>query len=315
MQTGYIGITDFDWYQRLFAVGSDRLEEANFWQPSGGRITRLQEGTPFLFKLHKRNGGAICGFGLYARGVRLPIREAWNFFGVANGVSSERELVERVRRYRRGSTAITANDSIGCHLLLAPVLFPLDLWIPAPSNWHDNIVQGASRPLEEPELARIWAACLSHTSAVRLGDQTLRHVEEAARFGRSQLTSPRLGQGVFRAAVLDAYDRACAIKHEHSIPVLEAAHILPYAAGGTHEVSNGLLLRADVHKLFDAGYVTVTPEARFEVSRRLRDDFDNGRVYYGMHGQPIALPARSSMRPSPERLAWHNENVFLASTG
>ncbi len=45
-----------------------------------------------------------------------------------------------------------------------------------------------------------------------------------------------------------------------------AAHIIPYGAGGKHEIPNGLLLRADIHKLFDRGYVTVTPKYRFRVS-------------------------------------------------
>ena len=89
-----------------------------------------------------------------------------------------------------------------------------------------------------------------------------------------------LGQGIFRVSVLDACDRACAVTGEHSLPVLEAAHIMPYADGGTHDVTNGLLLRSDIHRLFDLGYVTVTPEYRFKVSDALAEDFHNGRTYY-----------------------------------
>lgn len=50
--------------------------------------------------------------------------------------------------------------------------------------------------------------------------------------------------------------------------MLQAAHIMPYADGGTHDVTNGLLLRSHIHCLFDLGYVTVTPEYRFKVFRR-----------------------------------------------
>src|SRR4051794_17989519 len=70
---------------------------------------------------------------------------------------------------------------------------------------------------------------------------------DAQRHGRPQLVIPRLGQGSFRLAVLDAYDGACAITTEHSLPVLEAAHIRPWAAGGRHELPNGLPLRRDLH--------------------------------------------------------------------
>ena len=49
----------------------------------------------------------------------------------------------------------------------------------------------------------------------------------------------------------DAYERRCAVTGEKTLPVLEAAHIRPYALLGPHRVNNGLLLRSDLHKLFD----------------------------------------------------------------
>lgn len=66
-----------------------------------------------------------------------------------------------------------------------------------------------------------------------------------------------------------------------------------------------------IHSLFDRGYVTVTPTHHFEVSRRIRDEFENGRDYYAMHGRPVQIPQGSDQRPDPEALAWHNENRFL----
>ena len=76
-------------------------------------------------------------------------------------------------------------------------------------------------------------------------------------------------------------------------------------------VQNGLLLRADIHRLYDAGYVTVTPELRFEVSRRLRDDYENGRVFYDLDGAQLrALPKRRDARPSKVALEWHARNIF-----
>jgi putative restriction endonuclease len=71
-----------------------------------------------------------------------------------------------------------------------------------------------------------------------------------------------------------------------------------------------MLLRADLHRLYDAGYVTVTPDLRFEVSRRLKDEFDNGRTYYDLAGRALVVPIAQSSRPSPEALRWHAENVF-----
>jgi putative restriction endonuclease len=70
------------------------------------------------------------------------------------------------------------------------------------------------------------------------------------------------------------------------------------------------LLRADLHRLFDTGYVTVTPELRFEVGQRLRDDFNNGKSYYPLHGSRLQVPSNQTNRPQREFLEWHNEHVF-----
>ena len=89
----------------------------------------------------------------------------------------------------------------------------------------------------------------------------------------------------------EAYKRACAVTQEHSLPALEAAHIRPFAKEGPHEVRNGLLLRADLHRLFEQGYLTVTPNYTLEVSDRLRDDYQNGQSYYPLRGTRISVPA------------------------
>jgi hypothetical protein len=123
-------------------------------------------------------------------------------------------------------------------------------------------------------------------------------------------SSPRLGQSSFRLEVLDAYDRQRAVTTEHSLPVIDAAHIHPWADGGTHEIRNGIPLRRDLHRLFDLGYVTIRPDMRFAVSRRLRDEFANGRVYYDLYGRQIQVPRSLAERPSTELLAWHEATVF-----
>ncbi len=119
-----------------------------------------------------------------------------------------------------------------------------------------------------------------------------------------------MGQGIFQAAVIKAYARACAVTTEHSLPVLEAAHIRPFAERGEHELSNGILLRTDIHRLFDRGYVTITPDLRFHVSRRLKDEFENGRTYYALEGSSIFSPKDPSTRPSAELLDWHSRMKF-----
>ena len=130
---------------------------------------------------------------------------------------------------------------------------------------------------------------------------------------REGVTKHRLGQGAFRVVVTDAYQRRCAITGEKTLPVLEAAHIKPYAAEGPHSVNNGLLLKSDFHTLFDSGYITIDEDYRIDVSRRLHEDYGNGRDYYKYHGERLLiLPERKIDLPSKEFLRWHNENVFIA---
>ena len=126
------------------------------------------------------------------------------------------------------------------------------------------------------------------------------------------VSASRLGQRTFRIAVLDAYGRSCAVTTEHSLPALEAGHIRSYAEGGPHQVSNGILFRADIHRLFDKGYITVTPDLRLVVSPRLREEFSNGKSYYPLHGNVVRVPSSVKDRPDPEWLQWHNEHTFAA---
>jgi putative restriction endonuclease len=110
--------------------------------------------------------------------------------------------------------------------------------------------------------------------------------------------------------VTDVYRRSCAITGERALPALDAAHIRPFSDLKTHSVNNGLLLRSDVHRLFDSGYMTVTPEYRVEASGRMREDFDDGENYLKLHGARMSLPSRPEDHPDAEYLRWHNENKF-----
>src|SRR5699024_10404677 len=99
------------------------------------------------------------------------------------------------------------------------------------------------------------------------------------------MVQPRIGQGAFRVIVTDAYHRRCAITGEKTMPVLDAAHIKPYSQNGPNLTNNGLLLRRDIHTLFDRGYITINEEYRVEVSYQIKDDYGNGREYYTLHGK------------------------------
>jgi putative restriction endonuclease len=181
------------------------------------------------------------------------------------------------------------------------------MWIPPPDDWRRNIVRGKTYSTGTEIGRRLYDQVLD---TLQLPSEVPMQIEEP-RYGKPALIQPRLGQGGFRYAVTERYELRCAMTDERSLPALEAAHIKPYGEKGPHRVSNGLLLRADLHRLFDAGYITVTPNLRVEVSRHLRDDFSNGREYYAMHGRDlIVLPKHVQDKPEREFVEWHNENIF-----
>lgn len=130
-------------------------------------------------------------------------------------------------------------------------------------------------------------------------------------FSDPVLARRRLGQGGFRLAITESYERQCAVTREHTLLVLDAAHIRPVTQQGQHALTNGLLLRSDVHTLFDRGYVTVTPDYTFKVSGQLDADWRNGKVYYAFDNTRIHLPSRVEQRPDPALLEWHMETVFI----
>jgi putative restriction endonuclease len=91
--------------------------------------------------------------------------------------------------------------------------------------------------------------------------------------------------------VMDEYSRRCAITGEKTLPVLEAAHIKPYSESGPHKISNGVFMRSDLHTLFDGGYMTLTKDFHVEMSKRIREEFSNGREYYALEaGSFCAFP-------------------------
>jgi putative restriction endonuclease len=310
--TGTVAVTDWGWYQHL---SRRAFAEVNFWTPSDRRGFSAPVFSPFFFKL-KAPHNAVCGFGYFARYASLPDWLAWDCFGEGNGVSSFAEMQRRIGgiRERIRYEAKPGLSNIGCIVVVEPTFFAPEAWIPQPESWHPRIVSFKRFDLRLGEGKALWDACVERAATMQPIQQvpTVSLVEEDGdRYGTPRLASPRLGQGAFRVAVTDAYDRACALTGEHSLPALDAAHVRPYSAQGPHAVSNGILLRADLHRLFDLGYLTVTPAYRVEVSERLRADYSNGRSYYPHHGRSIALPQAVQDRPGADFLRWHNEHVYL----
>jgi putative restriction endonuclease len=303
----WVANTDLDWFD--FLASQPGIDEVNFWQPSGGNsFGAIQPGELFLFRL-KSPRNAIGGYGVFSHASNLPVSLAWEAFGIKNGAASFREVRERIESYR-GRADPHQDYTIGCRIVVQPVFLPPEKWIPQPASWARSIVVGKTYSTDEQEGRALWEAITTTEVAAVLGRE--RGVgEEQRRFGEPILVKPRLGQGAFRIAVTDAYGRACAVSGGKVLPALDAAHIRPYTEGGSHEVSNGLLLRKDIHSVFDAGYVTIDEQLKFVVSDRVKADFNNGNEYRRLHGTPVKVPTVPNFQPDKAALRWHNDTIFL----
>jgi len=300
-----VAVTDNSWYRHLAALLPD---EVNFWRPSGNLIKNLQAGAPFLSKLHSSEN-YIAGGGFLVRAERLPFPLAWDAFGEKNGASSFQELRRLIQA--RGKRSESDPD-IGCLILNEPFFFDRSQWIKAPEDWSRSIVTSKTYSTTEPIGGRLWTRKELLMLSVPFGKQVSPIVTDGTPLlGAEYLTRSRLGQGAFRILVTGAYKRRCAISGERTLPVLEAVHIKPFADRGPNRTGNGLLLRSDLHILFDRGYLTVSPDYRVEVSRRIKQQFENGKDYDPLHGRPLlVLPDSLDNRPSREFLEWHNSNVY-----
>jgi putative restriction endonuclease len=308
----YIGVTDNNWYNFL---ATHKPDEVNFWQPGGRQVFRvLEPGGLFLFKLHSPLD-FIAGGGFFVRHSFLPVSLAWEAFRHKNGTTDHHAFQQAIYRYRRSDPKTEPDPAIGCIILTAPFFFERSDWIPVPPDWKPNIVQGKSYNTESfvgKNLMRQVEERLRQSRITSFDSDAMLFEMEGERYGTGQLVYPRLGQGAFRVVVTEAYHRKCAISGERTLPVLEAAHIKPYSQEGPHLPNNGLLLRQDFHTLFDRGYITVSEDLNIEVSKRIKEDFGNGKEYYSYHGKKlIEVPEKTVDRPSAQFLQWHNENVYL----
>ena len=121
----------------------------------------------------------------------------------------------------------------------------------------------------------------------------------------------RKGQSKFRQALIKVYQGTCAITGCDEESALEAAHIIRYSDVGTNHPSNGMLLRADVHTLFDKSLLSVNPQ-NYEVivSPKLL-----GTSYTKLNGRKIKIPKEDSVKPSLNAISQHYQSFLQQYSG
>lgn len=328
-----VGVTDSRW--AAFLRDTPTLMEANFWQPSPHGFKALSGGQPFLFKTkspakHRdvdMPSNSLVGGGFFQEYFELRVSEAWQIWARGNGVGSEQDLLARVQEYRAGRQLDHEPDPyIGC-IALRNLFFPTrGEELPQPPNWSANNVTiegydvvGHNRKADADYVLQAFQFMQSNARVDPHWDRDLVDADlawDGPKFGDPVLALPRLGQAAFRHAVDEAYEYRCAVTSSRTYPSLEAAHIRDYASGGgTHAVSNALLLRSDVHALYDRGYLGIDADLRLRVSPALKMNGWNGVEFYEREadGFRIAVPDNSRNQPDRDALAWHFETRFRAA--
>jgi putative restriction endonuclease len=325
-----VGVTDSRW--ATFLRDHPSITEANFWQPSPHSFKALTEGEPFLFKTkHPRTfpgldmpGYALVGGGFFEQYFEMTVSEAWTIWGRGNGASNELELLQRVQSYRDSKNHEPVPDpTIGCVILRNIFFADPGRELPQPPNWSPNNVTiegyetvGRGRKVDSEYVLEAFQLLQGRARVDFAWDTDLAGVAiewDGPKLGAPILTRPRMGQGRFRRAVDEAYSYRCAVTGSRTYPSLEAAHIRDFALdGGSHAVSNALLLRSDVHALYDRGYLGIDADLRLRVSPELRANGWNGVEFYEREaaGFRISVPEPPHLRPSRDALDWHFRTKF-----
>ena len=305
----YVGLTDFDWY--MFQKNK-RYDEVNFWKPGTTSFKALQPNDLFLFKL-KKPFYAIVGGGYFVSYSQLPCDIVWEIFNTKNGMESKKGFYESVLSYKRKNNMDLRNMSVGCIVLAEPFFFEKENWIPPMEDWSNSIVQGKKYDITVGEGKRVYDEVIERLSQRNTIDAEHNYgMEERMSKYYKSMTKHRIGQAAFRVIVTDAYFRECSITGEKVLPVLQAAHIKSYSADGPHAINNGILLRSDIHTLFDRGYITIDTDYRVVISKRIKEEFGECQQYLKYHGKHLVkLPENKQDYPLKKYLEWHNENVFM----
>lgn len=296
-----ISPTDNDWFE--FLKGVELNSFINFWTPtpwninSDNRISRWY----FLLKSPIRE---IAGFGEFIEYKNLTANEAWIEFGQRNGCIDKDELLKRVQSYidknskEFGKTLIQPEDyKIGCIVLKNSQFWepenykkPKDYGIEFPTQ----VVKFKYFPVEDP----FFSAEQQSPSDFKLLD--------SLRESNKREINQRFGQSTFKGMLLKAYNNKCCISGESCPELLEAAHIQKYINKDSNHIQNGILLRVDLHRLFDSGLLWLTEDYRVQLSSEVLS-----LEYRIFNNKEVRLPILPSQHPSKLALKERARNCRL----
>lgn len=296
-----VGLTDQDWFE--FLRDHEYSGDVNFWTPTPWSIRRLQPGDEWHFLL-KSPLRKLGGYGVFQEYRELSILEAWQTYGMGNGVATVGELVSRSRMYseRNSNNPVTGVNSIIGSVILSDLEFYED----------DEFIDLNRIGLDfKRQIVKFKyfdgifpGSIIQETPISALPDEFTLVASDPTEYSR-QRRKNRKGQRRFRSNLLTAYGGSCPVTGESHERVLEATHIEPYINEASNHVQNGMLLRVDIHRLMDDGLLALDEDMNLLVSSKLKDS-----SYVQYAGIKISLPSNAADRPSTLAVTLHRTERF-----
>lgn len=285
-----IAPTDYNWFSFLKETYTTGI--VNFWTPTPWNIKNVEIGSKWYFK---RKGGEkfICGYGIYNGIETMTVKNAWSKFGINNGCSSFTQFKTSLSKY---NDEIASEKIIGAILLSDVVFFDEKDFINLDNigiEWSNGIVK--YKTYNDSDI--ILPSDLEEKSDFKLVKTTKKQKRESN-------INLREGQSEFRQKISKIYNYKCCITGESCPDLLEAAHIQPYISKDSNHVQNGLLLRVDIHKMFDSGLIAINKDYEIIISSKIQTDY-----YRNLARKHISLPDNAKNHPSKEALALREKEL------
>ncbi len=286
-----ISPTDNAWFTFLKDSGQNSF--VNFWTPTPWNIKKLNRGNRWYFLL-KSPIRQIGGFGEFYEYKNLTAIGAWNEFGQRNGCHSREDLINKIQRYldknsvKYGGKSIKIDTyQIGCVVLKNCQFWEEENYM-NPSDYQINF------PTQVVKLKYFEG----YNPLMSLIDTSLNfNLISEQREDYTVTVKQRKGQGQFKGKILKAYNNKCCITGETCPELLEAAHIQPYLTELSNHIQNGILLRVDLHRLYDNGLLFIDKDYIVHISSLIIGD-----DYLKYNGKSMSLPISLENYPSQKAL-------------
>lgn len=282
-----ISPTDIKWFD--FLKENQLCSFINFWTPTPWNIKGLNAGDKLYFML-KKPIRKIGGFGEFVEYKNVTPEEAWNEFGYRNGRESKTDFLQSLKKFiSKHSIRFDTNNIDGAsHKIGCIVLKNCEFWD------EENYLEPSDFNISFPNQV-VTIKYYNENNIIQdshnIEKSNFNIVSEPREENKYEVNR-RIGQNNFKAKLLKAYNNKCCISGETIPELLEAAHIQNYKNVLSNHVQNGLLLRVDIHRLFDNNLIYIDNDYVIHVSSLIE-----GTYYRQYDGKKLNLPKASNQYP------------------